>query len=423
MSSQTTPPKIREKYSPKLFVGREDKVQEALKRIELLRQGSERRRVSVYLGETAIGKTWLLKTIEHKLSQPTYADKYITHWFNLPLQSEINGFDEVQETRKVMLRFANEALRQQMPEETLAGLTLPGLSRRIMEEITRILTAGKWLVLFLDSVFEAPWRFLELFEEYLLGPLAIKPEVIILMSGRGRLFPWATPELRFTSEEDEIKLQKFELPQTEEQLKRAESDLGDLLKYSELLHQYSNGVPGISYWLAEDQEFREWLAKDKESRETTKPGTFRQIMLALLQPLGVENQEHLLKYFEALCVLRSFDDDRIMAMVQAHPDLHQELSQDDLYKRTVEIRRQLLYESLATYNEAKSVYELDKSLKTLAIAHLKQNNYPLWLTLHKTALELYEDWAKKYPRTASLWLDEAAYHQSELPSKNSPQTS
>jgi hypothetical protein len=277
------------------------------------------------------------------------------------------------------------------------------LSHRITEGLNQQFQAGKRLVIFLDSVYETEWKFLELFEEYLLGPLANKPQVFTIMSGRGRKFPWATPALRFNSEI--VKLEAFNEAETVAQIKHqasiVQTSIDDLTKR---LHEYSNGVPGINDWLVKDEAFLQGKA----------PTSLDKMLVSLLNSIDADRRSQLLDYIEAICVLQLFDDNRIEVMIQAHPKLQPNLKSEPIFQKAVRIRRELVQESLATYVDNEGAYQLDESLRRLAVEHLKQSQPDLWQKLQETALTLYEEWAQRYKRTEERWQKEIEYHRLEL---------
>lgn len=390
----------RLEYRPELFVGREEQVQDVLDNIRrMCRAEDVRKRVHVFVGETAMGKTWLLKAIHNAVKTSEFSQQCLIHEFTLPLRSTTeNESDATLEVRQIMVNFAQEVLKIAHTEATL-----PALSRMIMDSLTQRFQTGKYLVVFLDAVYETAWNFLELFEEHLLGPLALRQEVFIVMAGRGRKFPWTAPELRFHSTIEE--LTPFTEAETTEQLQSYTPTIGISGEaITERLYQYSNGVPGINYWLTKDKNFLQGEA----------PTLLADILNQLLHSVDSTARDKIVQYIEALCVLRVFDDDRISAMIQAHPSIKSELTSDNLFQTAVEIRRTLVQESLAGYRDEEGAYQLDESIRKLASENLKQNQPQLWQDLHKAALDLYKQWAENYKRTAERWQKEAKYHEDEL---------
>lgn len=398
----------RPPFEPVAFVGRSDEiigrsneVKIVLAKAKLMCAGEEvEKRVTVFSGESALGKTWLLRQIEHELSVAPCPDRMRSYRLDIPERSAIqDDFDATKEVKKILETFAKNVLGEDINE-----VSLPELSRKVMEK-TKAYLGDYSLVLFVDAVFEADWNFLELLEEHLLGPLAIMPNVLIVLSGRGRKFPWATPELRFRA--DFYDLEPFNLEETRAQIVRLDKPELAASDNLALIYEIGQGVPGATVWLAQDEKFF----------ENRNPERLDAILNHLLPE---EDRLTIRRYVEALCVLRAFDDDRVSKMVQVYEQIvdHKPDNHTISYGVSANIQKRLVHEALAQYQNAQGAYILDKYLAKLAEEYLRMQNPELWRRLHETARDLYADWIKKYERTKDRWIAEKAYHEDALTSES-----
>lgn len=397
----------RPTYDPDLFVGhstesigRSEPVQLVLAKAELLcRNQPIKQRVTVFSGESAIGKTWLMQHIEHELHRRPCPEQMCIYRLVIPERAATDdGFEAVVEVRRVLEDFAQKVWHEEIHE-----VSLPELSRKVME-ITQDRLATHCLVLFADGVFEADWNFLELLEEHLLGPLAIQPRVLIVLSGRSRKFPWATPELRFQADFQE--LGTFNSTETEAQIFRL--GLSDSISPLELekVQKIGQGVPGATYFLVQDGDFS----------RSEKPETLDTILDHYLASVRAEEKQKLRRYIEALCVLQAFDDDRVSTLVGVYEQSTDAAPAGHIvpYEVSVHIQKLLVQEALAHYQQTEGAYKLDQYIKNLAEEYLRRKNPTLWRLLHETALNLYTEWSEKFKRTRDRWAAEAAYHSRRL---------
>jgi hypothetical protein len=247
------------------------------------------------------------------------------------------------------------------------------------------------LVLILDSVFEADWSLLEQLETYLLAPLAALPHVLIVMTGRGRLYPWASPYLRVEASDRALK--PFTPEEVVEQLRRQAPDAEHR---AEEIVRLGGGHPMSNILLATS-------ATQSEALDT--------VVDALLSVIPIDDQRQKARaYFEALCLLDGFREDEIPAMLAAYFD-------DPRYETfsTSEVRqvRDLLVKThLVRWEEGKFI--LDKSVQHILENLLKMKQPETWRRLHCRAYQLYREWADTYTRFSEYYTARADRHASVL---------
>jgi hypothetical protein len=101
---------------------------------------------------------------------------------------------------------------------------------------------------------------------------------------------------------------------------------------------------------------------------------------------GVPNEER--AWLEALCVLRSFDEERIPELLVA-------------YSGVIPIR---------DWPYAQVRQARDRLLQTRLVRYLQQTQPETWRRLHCAAYRLYKDWEQHYPDEKQRWQSEVEYH-------------
>ncbi len=268
--------------------------------------------------------------------------------------------------------------------DDLAEVSLADLSRWLEADM-RLLTRESVFVLLLDQVHEAPWNLLEYLDLYLLGPLAAIPRVLPVVAGRGQGYRWKSPEMQLHCRA--VKLKPFDEKQTAEQLRRQAPGKET---EAQTIHEQSNGYPRLSYFIAtlgEEQGLRTELTTILDM---------------------VEGREELEEYLGAICVLRSFDDDRTVAMMQAW-------GTTVTRSEAAHVRKELMHYSFAFWPEKDATgWTLDGCLRFSREGLLRLEDLDKVKNLHRAARDLYKVWYAKYPETTDVWQPEADYHAEML---------
>jgi hypothetical protein len=76
------------------------------------------------------------------------------------------------------------------------------------------------------------------------------------------------------------------------------------------------------------------------------------------------------------------------------------------------LRDLLLETNLGRWQDAR--YVLDEAVRTVLEQLLKLQKREVWRRLHERAVNLYEDWAKRYPNSRQYFEQRAEYHRGVL---------
>jgi len=373
------------KYSFDKFINRQEEIEKVMKKANALMQGSpaDNKRTIIFAGERGTGKTWLLDHLQKiirssfpaatvfKFDLSGYADRDPT-WAVLDILKRLNAMTEKQDAE--------------------LGTSPADMSRNLMHKIQPLLRK-KGLFLLVDHVYESDWKLLAALEEYLLGPLAVEPRVLIVMAGRGRPYPWKRPELRLKAEF--VDLKPFpDVATTTEQLKCQQEQA--LARAAEI-HNLSGGNPLANFLLA---------AQDNTA------AALDQVVDGMLDTVPKEHRQRVRKQLEALSVLRAFDEERIPTMLATYYNEDQRLKWS--YAQSRGVREELVKWAFAHWDADRGGYVLDELTRKLLERYLQIAQPDRWKRLQQTASKLYGEWAHDYPRTRERWQQEVRYHDQQL---------
>lgn len=247
------------------------------------------------------------------------------------------------------------------------------------------------LALLVDDVNEADEELLEVLEEQVLAPLVGETNVLIVLAERGRPHYWNTPDFREKS--DEFDLQPFDLNDMREQIER---QIPGAVQHAEEIGWFSGGYPWSTYILA-------CLFPDVAKALEHLVNLFFE---------GVENEEELCRYAEALSILRAFDETRMQPILQTYAPEFADRTRG--YAACRKIREDLVTTTLARWDENARGYVLDEPIRLVTEAALCERDRKLWVRLHCAAYRLYVDWAEKYEQSRAWWTSEAQHHERRL---------
>lgn len=378
-------------YATELFVARDKEIELVAGIIhDVLKSHRADQRTVIFVGERGIGKSWLLHHIAHDV-HARFGDDVNTFAFNLKDSAEQ---DPTEYVAGLLSRFAKTI---NLPGHT--GVTLADMSRALGDGLRRTRRAREAYVILADSVFESDWDLLASLEEYFLGPLAIEPHTVIVMTGRGPEYPWRTPEL---GTQARIRpLEPFDERETSDQIhqltaydKSLRVKPGDRAQIHDI-YGYSRGNPLITSSLVHQPE-QPAVALDTAITE----------MLDIVNP---NERDEVRTGLEALCVLQSFREDRIPDMFQAY-DPENPAYHDWSYAQSRTVRELLTRYAFATWDDARNGYVISRSPREQIELYIKLTDPARWRRLHCRAYLLYSDWTETYPRARTLWQHEADYH-------------
>jgi len=344
--------------------------------------------VIIFTGERGSGKSWLLAHLQTELSK---LSPLSTYQFDLGKCKDLS-------VHPAALSVLDD-IQQALCPSSVTGVDLSNVSRNLVQGIRQLLLK-KVLVVLADHVYESDWKLLAVLEDYLLGPLAVEPCVLIVMTGRGRAYSWKTPELRLKAEF--VDLEPFpDVAITTEQLKRQQKKAA---ARAPQIHELSGGNPLANFLLAAHED---------------PAAALDQVIAGMLETVSVEHRQIVREYLEALCVLRSFDEERIPALLAVYYD--NDTYRGWSYAQSRRVREELVKWAFAHWDADQGGYVLDGPTRKLLEQYLKAQDPPeRWKRLQQAASELYKKWAQDYPRAKDRWQQEVQYHVRQLQAVRAP---
>lgn len=406
-------------YQKEYFVDREEHLLNVLNKVRDLLSGKPvHRRTTVFYGPRGAGKSWLIRELCRRLLQDgefqgRLSLLYLTfdgqeiRWEET-ICSCISPEDAEAKPRKTTEGILTWACRRLSPDCD------PGDSMEEMsEQLVDICKADAApLAIFVDGIDNVSPEFLRHFEAYFLAPLIQLPRVLVVLGGRTRDprpkggYTWKMPELKLYS--DELDLEPFDEEQTREQLARLEESGSPITaKAAPEVVKAGGGYPLHNVVLAQNiqGEPPQWQNRAAALQECAE---------SVLESVEAVLQDH----FQALCVLRAFDEDRMPPLLAAWFETPSSVWD---YQRCRRIRSSMVTSRLVRWQAPKG-FVMDQGVSQVLENALQENQPSKWHALHRAAYELFVQWVESYPSAKDRWQPEAEYHSQYVEPDESKRT-
>ena len=387
MSELPQLPKLPD-YSATGFVNREAEINLVCQRLEeLLNRQLVEKRTFIFTGQHGIGKSWFLLQLRHQLQSLNGVK--VQH---VDLSLYARQLTPQAVLLEIIAKLSKELLAMMTIPHTVPDAAAAFLLNAIREQILQ----KNILVVLIDTVYESPRQLLAILEDYLLGPLAIESKVLLVLAGRGREYPWSTPELRLQAEFRTLEL--FGEGTTAQQLQRHTTAAFSRAK---AIYEISRGNPKTTLLLAANEDVT---------------GVLDQVINEMLPPAITEERQLMREHLEALAVVRGFDYGHLPHLLSVY---YNDPRRKSLPRRELRlILDRLLEPGLIYWNTEKLAYTLHEAMRKLVDRYLHQAKFELWQQLHLACVALYQGWVDANPTNVAQWQQELDYHLNALADQN-----
>ena len=121
-----------------------------------------------------------------------------------------------------------------------------------------------------------------------------------------------------------------------------------------------------------------------------------------------DKRDNVRKWVEALCVLNSFSEDQMPALLASYFD--DPVWRDMPFKEMRGVRDGLLHARLANWDESLGGWVIDAAVRKIVEEYLKLSQPEKWRALHHAAYCLFDGWQRQYPSERDRWHAQADYH-------------
>lgn len=390
-------------YDPEKFVNRDKEMTIIRERVMACQRNEvvEQSLISFW-GVADIGKSWLLKHIEHSyaykepepgsLRKPTVT---LYHEFSetrqdLTAVSQSLALD-IQTKLTSVLHKADLSLPPLLPADPTP--TIVSLLKKLAEQMV--------VLLLLDTteyVDDALWETLEV---DLLEPLLKSDKILVIITGRNHAPRWKRVEVRrraMPTEKSEVR--PFTPAATKEQLNR----LG-LLKAAnktDLLLEDSLGTPGLTARLA-----LSWQQLPEAGYEKQRIETWRLYIDDIFEHLSPLSRQMI----EAVIPLRHYRTQALRLMLtQSEYEI-----EDDSDVFLLRVLRKLDKQThLVWWDNSQNAYVTAVVARLVLNRRMQVCDIDKYINLHSFALHMYTNWAEQFPNSLPAYIPEILFHQAVL---------
>jgi hypothetical protein len=404
-------------YQPESFVARKTE----LKTIrEKVRQAQTENMIVEpvinFWGVGGIGKTWLLRHLEHTynyLTEPTAEPSFLE-----PRPTFSLYYTFVDDPTKISLSTLTKSLASQtfsqlserLSEEDRDILVQAGNTGNIktLANILKKLSRDFVPLILLDNtekIESADWAELE---QELVEPLVSSNRVLVVIAGRRRAPRWKRFEVRRRAmEPDKTRIHAFSKDQVSKQIEQQGYRIP-----ADLLFSYTAGNPHLVDAIA--RNIRDWTnGKEPDSI------WFDQHQDDLLLPILQAYEEHLLEdlpkrlreVLQAVSPLRAYRLEALRFMltnrkikVEPQPDSYYLSLLRDLEQQT----------EVVWWSQSRRAYKTDGMVRRVMNRKLLLQDEKAYTWRHRQAIKMYWNWAETYSGASEDFIIEIWFHQASI---------
>lgn len=395
-----------ERFDPDRFVNREAELTTVDERISAFRRGEVVKQPLInFWGVADIGKTWLLKKIEHHYQyDPSKIDKLqkptCTLYYDFA-QPDLTVTAVAQSLVHAITENLAEPLLTNERKRTIAQLTQTEKVEDIVDFI--IALSAKLLFIFLldttENVTDTLWDKLE---TKLFEPLLKSNKILLIVTGRNRAPRWKRVEVRRRATPiEKSQVHPFDQKTTEEQL----NFFSLPTSITQEIFDDSAGAPGLTANLG---YYRLHHSEAKYLQERTKE--WNRYITDILDHLS-QLSEIFVEMVTAVLPLRSYRTQALRKMLVGTANYYGDISDVFLLRTLRKLDKQ---SHLVWWDDQQNAYVTALAARKILNRRLQIEEPTKFLKLHTFALEMYREWANEYKTSLPAYFPELLFHEATI---------
>ncbi len=365
-----------------------------------------------FWGVGGIGKTWLLRHLQHTyryLATPSSETRttFALYYTFDKAPSGASLPDLTKSLTKQILSQLSAILSKEDSSTLIQANNIGGDNKALINVLRKLSQRFVPLILLDDTEKIDSTNWAELEQEF-IEPLVSSSRVLLVIAGRRRAPRWRRFEVRRRAmEPDETKIRPFSKDQVVKQIEQQDYQVPVDLLFSYtagnplLVDAITNNIGTLTKGKGADEK---WLGKHKDD---------------LLSPILQTYEEHLLEnvpvhlreVLEAVSQLRSYRLEALRFML-ATQNTQAETRSEGYYLsllRDLEQQTEVVW-----WSHGRRAYETDSTIRRVMNRRLLLQDKEEYIKRHRQALEMYWNWARDYPEASEDFIIEIWFHLASL---------
>lgn len=395
-----------ERFDPDRFVNRKTELETVDERVLAFQRGEVVTQPLInFWGVADIGKTWLLKKIEHRYQyDPSKINKVQTPTCPIYYDFAQPSLTVTAVAQSLVHKIAKKLADPLLTNEQKQTVTQLTQTKKVEDIVDFIIALSSELVfiLLLDTTEHVTDTLWDELETKLFEPLLKSNKVLLIVTGRNRAPRWKRVEVRRRATPiEKSQVQPFDQKTTAEQL-----NFFSLPPHiAQEIFDDSAGAPGLTTNLG---YYRLHHSEAEYFQERTKE--WNRYITDILNHLS-QLSETFAEMVTAVLPLRSYRTQALRKMLIGTANYHGDISDVFLLRTLRKLDKQ---SHLVWWDDHQNAYVTALAARKILNRRLQVEEPTKFLELHTFALGMYQEWASEYQTSLPAYLPELLFHEATI---------